>query len=56
MDVEIVGNCKGGTFSIMGEDRSECFWVMDYFKYFERILHQAEEDWPAVIRNIRRVR
>ena len=29
---------------------------MEFFKYWVRILHQADEDWMAVLRNIRRER
>ena len=39
----------------MGKDGAECFEGVDYFKHLGRILHQSDEDWPAVLWNIRRV-
>ena len=54
--MEIAANCTGGTSSLTGEERVECFEGVESFKYLERILHRSDEDWPAVIRNIRRAR
>ena len=54
--MEIAEKCTGSTFSLMREDGAECFEGVDSFKYLGRILHRADEDWPAVLRNIRRER
>ena len=51
-DMEIAVKCTGATFSLTGEDRAECFEGVDSFKYWGRILHQADEDWLTVLRNI----
>ena len=48
--------CTGATFSPTGEDGAECVEGMVSFKYLGWIMHQAEEDWPEVLRNIRRAR
>ena len=48
-DVKIAENSVGSTFSIPGEDGAEGFEVVDSFRYLGRILHQADEDWPAVL-------
>ena len=54
--VEIASKCTGATFSLMRYDGAECFEGVDYFKYLGRVLHQSDEDWKAVHRNIGRVR
>ena len=54
--VEIASKCTGETFSLMRYDGAECFEGVDYFKYLGRVLHQSDEDWKAVHRNIGRVR
>ena len=50
--MEIATNCTGATFILTGDDRAECFEGVDYFNYFEHVLHRSEEDWPAVLHNI----
>ena len=44
------------TFSLTGDDGVECFEGLDYFKYLGRVPNRTDEDWPAVRRNIGRVR
>ena len=55
-DVEIVAKCTEATFSLTGDDGAECFVGVYSFKYLGRILHQEENDWLAVLRNIQRAR
>ena len=55
-DVEIAEKCTGETFSLTGDYRADCFEGVDSFKYLGRVLHRTDNDWTAVIRNIRRVR
>ena len=42
-------------FSIKGGDGEECFEGVDTL-YIGRVLHQTDDDWPEVLRNIRRAR
>ena len=49
-------NYTGARFSLTGEDGAECVEGVDSFNYPGRILHQADEDWPEVLRNICRSR
>ena len=44
------------TFSLIGEDEAECIEGVEVFKYLGRLLYRLEDDWPAVLRNIRKVR
>ena len=50
--MDIAEKCMGATFSITGEDGAECFEGVESFKYLGWILHQSDEDWLAVLRNI----
>ena len=52
--MEIAAKCKGATFSLIGDDGAEYFYGVDLFKYWGRVLHWADEEWPAVRRNIGR--
>ena len=54
-DVEIAAECKGATCSLTGDDGAECFVGVDAFKYLGQVLHWKNNNWPAVLRNIRRV-
>ena len=54
--MDIAEKCMGETFSLTGDDGAEFFEGVYYFKYLERVLHQMDDDWPAVLRNIRRAR
>ena len=54
--MEIAAKCPGATFSLTGDDGTECFEGVDAFKYLGRVLHRTDDDWPAVLRNIRRAR
>ena len=55
-DVKIAAKCTGATFSLTGDNRAECFEGVDSFNYLRRVLHQSDEDWSEVRRNIRRAR
>ena len=54
--MEVAAKCPGATFSLTGDDGTECFEGVDAFKYLGRVLHRTDDDWPAVLRNIRRAR
>ena len=54
--MEIAAKCTGATFSLTGDNGSECFEGVDSFEYLGRVLYQEDDGWPAVLRNIRRVR
>ena len=54
--MEIAEKCTGAAFSLTGDDGTECFEGVDAFKYLGRVLHRTDDDWPAVLRNIRRAR
>ena len=53
--MEIAAECKGATCSLTGDDGAECFVGVDAFKYLGQVLHWKNNNWPAVLRNIRRV-
>ena len=52
--VDIAAKCMGATFILMGDNGAAFFEGLDSFKYLEQVLHQTDDDWPAVLRNIRR--
>ena len=52
--MEIAAKCTGETFSLTGDEGAECLEGVDACKYLGRVLHQTDDDWPAVIHNIRR--
>ena len=54
--MEILTKCKGGTFSLMGDNRADFFEEVEYFKYFGRIKHRAVEVWSEFLRNIWKAR
>ena len=54
--MEIAAKFTGATFSLGGDDKAEFFEEVDSFKYLGHVLHRADEDWPAVRRNIGRAR
>ena len=49
--MEIAAKCVGATFSLAGDDSSECFENVDSFKYFGCGLNRTDEDWSEVLRN-----
>ena len=53
-DVEIEAKCSGATLGLALDDRAECFEGVDAFKYLGWVLHQTDNDWPALLCNIRR--
>ena len=55
-DEEIAANYTGATFNLTGDDGAVCFEGVDSFKYLGSVLYRSDEDWPAVLRNIERVR
>ena len=54
--MEIAAKCTGATFSLKGDNGAECFEGVDVFKYLGRVLHRTKNDWPAVLRIIRKAR
>ena len=46
----------GATFSLTGEDGLDCFEGVDALKYLGQVIYQTNDDWPAVLHNIRRAR
>ena len=48
--------CKETTFSLTGEDDTECIEGVETFKYLGRILDQSDDDWPAVLWNVGKAR
>ena len=57
---EVAEQRCGYSGKVHGDDlqdgRAECFEGVDSFNYLGRVLHQTENDWPEVLRNIRRAR
>ena len=53
MDVAIVSQCEGEAFILTVEDNSKYIEGVDTFKYLWRILDRSDDDWPAVLRNVR---
>ena len=43
------------TFSIIGEEEVECIEGVEVFKYLRQLLDRSDDDWTAVLRNIRKV-
>ena len=54
--MEIAEKCIGETFSLTGEDGSECFEGVDSFKYLGQVLHWSDDYWMSVCQNIWRSR
>ena len=52
--MEILAKFRGVTFSMTGDNGAEFFERVESFDYLGRVLHQADDDWPVVLRNIRR--
>ena len=47
-DVKISSQCTEESFSLMGEDKSECIKGVETFKYLGQVLDRSDNDWPAV--------
>ena len=54
--MEIAVKCTGETFSLTGDDRSDCFEGVDSFKYLGQVIHLEDDDRPEVLHNIWRSR
>ena len=54
--MKIETKCTGATFRLTGYDRVVYFEGVDSFKYLGWVLHRADNDWSAVLHNIRRAR
>ena len=44
------------TFILTGKDEAECIKGVGRFKYLGRLLDRSDDDWPAVLHNIRKTR
>ena len=44
------------TFSLTGEEEAERIEGVEVIKYLRRLLDRSDDDWPAVLRNIRKSR
>ena len=42
------------TFSLTGEDGTESIEGVDVFKHLGRLLDWSEDNWPEVLKNIRK--
>ena len=45
------GKLYGGDLQSNGEYVAECVEGVDYFKYWGRVLHFSDEEWPEVFQN-----
>ena len=52
----IPAKCAAVTFSPPGEEEAERIEGVGRFKYLGRLLGRSDNDWPAVLRNIRKAR
>ena len=52
----IVAKCSEATFSLTGEDEAEHIKRVGRFKYLGILLDRSDDDWPAVLHNIRKAR
>ena len=43
-------------FSLTGEEEAECIEEVEVFKYLRRMMDRSYNDWPKVLRNIRKER
>ena len=55
-DVEIAENFTEETFSPTGEDGAEIVEGVELFKYLGRPLDRSDDNWPEVLRSIRKAR
>ena len=52
----IVDRCSEATFSLTGDEEAEHIEGVGVFKYLGRMLDRSDNDWPAVLHNIRKAR
>ena len=50
----IMAKCLEATFSLTGEDESERIKGVGGFQYLGILMYWSDDDWPAVLRNIRK--
>ena len=48
--------CLEATFILRGEEEAECIKGVKLFKYLRRLLDRSDDNWSAVLQNIRKVR
>ena len=53
-NLDIANRCAEANFIIMGEEGAESIEGVDIFKYFGRPLDRSDDDWPEVLRDIRK--
>ena len=54
-DVVIVDKFSEENFILTREGGAECIGGVENFKYLGRPLDRSDDNWPAVLRNIRKV-
>ena len=54
--MEIAENFTEETFSPTGEDGAEIVEGVELFKYLGRPLDRSDDNWPEVLRSIRKAR
>ena len=54
--MDILYKCLEATFNLTGEDEAEYIEEVKMFKYLGQLLDRLDDNWPAVIQNIRKAR
>ena len=52
--MEIAAWCYEAIFSLTGDEEAECIEGAEVLKYLGRILDRSVDNWPAVLRKIRK--
>ena len=52
----IADRCSEETFILTWEEETECNDGVEVFKYLRRLLERLDNDWSAVLQNIRKAR
>ena len=53
-DVAIASRCLEAMFGLTGEEDLQCIKGVEVFKCLRQLLYQLDENWPAVLCNIRK--
>ena len=51
----IADRCSEANFILTGEEESEFIEGVELFKYLGRLLDRSDDNWPAVLQNIRKL-
>ena len=54
--MEISARCSEATFILIWEEEVERIEGLGRFKYIGRLLDWSDDNWPEVLRNIRKAR